>query len=197
MPKWLCWRCLCRHIHLPRLLPRQKCQHSISGKVEHHCHDTTVLRNVLWWERFRLGWHQLWNVSSFFSSSKSVLHSQYDSQCFCGATPNFAQATKVNDSTCSTKCATDPSQSCGATYVMSLLQITNPQTAAAGTQKSTAYTPACMTSPLCSQQICNTSLSLADRVASLVNSLTQEEKILNLVDSSAGSTRLGLPPYEV
>jgi beta-D-xylosidase 4 len=39
-------------------------------------------------------------------------------------------------------------------------------------------------------------LSIAERVDSLVNSLTLEEKILNLVDASAGSARLGLPSYE-
>ena len=37
---------------------------------------------------------------------------------------------------------------------------------------------------------------MAERVASLVESFTLEEKLLNLVDASAGSTRLGLPPYE-
>jgi beta-D-xylosidase 4 len=78
---------------------------------------------------------------------------------------------------------------------MSLYKVNNPQTSNGG-EKSTAYTPACLTSPLCGQQVCNTSLSLADRVKSLVDSFTEEEKILNLVDSSAGSARLGLPPYE-
>jgi beta-D-xylosidase 4 len=75
---------------------------------------------------------------------------------------------------------------------MSLYQILNPQ----GNQTSTAFVPACQTQPLCSHQVCDTSLSIAERVASLVSSLTLEEKILNLVDSSAGSQRLGLPAYE-
>jgi len=101
-------------------------------------------------------------------------------QCFCGVTPNFANANKLDDSKCSQKCATDPSESCGATYIMSLYKINNPEGNAAD-GKSTARVPACLTSPLCGQQVCNTSLSIADRVASLVNSFTQEEKILNLV----------------
>jgi len=63
---------------------------------------------------------------------------------------------------------------------MSLYKINNPEGNAAD-GKSTARVPACLTSPLCGQQVCNTSLSIADRVASLVNSFTQEEKILNLV----------------
>jgi beta-D-xylosidase 4 len=79
---------------------------------------------------------------------------------------------------------------------MSLYQVNNPQGNSSTGGVSSVITPACMTSPLCSQQVCNTSLSITERVASLVNSLTEEEKILNLVDSSAGSARLGLPPYE-
>jgi xylan 1,4-beta-xylosidase len=75
---------------------------------------------------------------------------------------------------------------------MSLLQITDP----AGGGASTEFTPACQTYPLCSHPICDTSLSQSARIASLVSSLTTSEKILNMVDASAGSTRLGLPPYE-
>ena len=99
------------------------------------------------------------------------------SQCFCGVTPNFANANKLDDSKCSQKCATDPAESCGATYIMSLYKINNPEGSAAD-GKSTARVPACLTSPLCGQQVCNTSLSIADRVASLVNSFTQEENCL-------------------
>lgn len=79
---------------------------------------------------------------------------------------------------------------------MSLLQINSPQGNASTGSADTAFIPACQTSPLCSQQICNTSLSITERVTSLVDSFTLEEKILNLVDASAGSSRLGLPPYE-
>lgn len=118
-------------------------------------------------------------------------------KCFCGATPNLQPTNnKLNDSSCSSKCATDPSQSCGATYIMSLLKITNLIGNASTGTANTAFTPACQTSPLCSQQICNTTLSTSQRIQSLVNSLTPQEKILNLVDAAAGSTRLGLPSYE-
>ncbi|GAB7344337.1 hypothetical protein MBLNU457_2201t2 [Dothideomycetes sp. NU457] len=120
----------------------------------------------------------------------------FGTQCFCGQVPNLAGNNKLSDSNCSQKCTTDPSQSCGATYKMSLLQINSPQSNASTGSASTAFTPACQTSPLCSQKICNTSLSITERVNSLINSFTLEEKILNLVDASAGSSRLGLPPYE-
>jgi beta-D-xylosidase 4 len=77
---------------------------------------------------------------------------------------------------------------------MTLLQIDNPEGNA--TIGADLFTPACKTSPLCSRDICDTSLSISERVASLVNDLTLDEKILNLVDASAGSRRIGLPAYE-
>lgn len=75
---------------------------------------------------------------------------------------------------------------------MSLYQISNPQ----GSTTNTGFVPACQTAPLCSHKVCDTSLSITERVKSLVDSLTLEEKILNIVDASAGSTRLGLPSHE-
>jgi beta-D-xylosidase 4 len=77
---------------------------------------------------------------------------------------------------------------------VSLYKIDNPESSN-GIEKSTARTPACCTSPLCGHQVCNTSLSISERVAYLVNSLTEQEKIFNMVDASGGSERLGLPPY--
>ncbi|KAM3080833.1 hypothetical protein ACMFMF_002748 [Clarireedia jacksonii] len=79
---------------------------------------------------------------------------------------------------------------------MSLYQIKNPHGNASEGSSTTAFTPACQTSPLCSHKVCDTSLSTSKRVASLVESMTLEEKILNLVDAAAGSRRLGLPSYE-
>ncbi len=76
---------------------------------------------------------------------------------------------------------------------MSLLQITNPESSSGA---SNAFTPVCETSPLCSKKICDTSLTTSQRIASLINELTLEEKVLNLVDASAGAERIGLPSYE-
>ncbi|KAK0099268.1 hypothetical protein ONS95_006362 [Cadophora gregata] len=61
---------------------------------------------------------------------------------------------------------------------------------------STKFVPICQTSPLSTQPVCNSSLSTTERVASLINSFTTEEKIANLVSTAAGSPHLGLPPYE-
>ena len=59
---------------------------------------------------------------------------------------------------------------------MTLLQIDNAKgNASIGAD---LFTPACRTSPLCSREICDTTLSIAERVASLVNDLTTEEKIV-------------------
>lgn len=77
---------------------------------------------------------------------------------------------------------------------MTLLEINNPQGNA--TIGADLFTPACQTSPLCSREICDNSLSISERVSSLVNDLTLDEKIHNLVDASAGSRRIGLPSYE-
>jgi beta-D-xylosidase 4 len=74
---------------------------------------------------------------------------------------------------------------------MSLYKIANSQE----NVTNIGFVPACQTQPLGSHRVCDTSLSIADRVNSLVNSLTLEEKILNVVDASAGSARLGLPPH--
>ncbi|KAJ5820055.1 glycoside hydrolase superfamily [Penicillium riverlandense] len=111
---------------------------------------------------------------------------EFGTQCFCGTSPDFSSASKTNDSSCNSKCATEPSSSCGGTYIL------NPQ----GDSTNTAFVPACQTQPLCSHQVCDTSKSIAERVSSLVDSMTLEEKILNVVDASAGSVRLGLPSYE-
>ncbi|RAQ51277.1 exo-1 [Aspergillus flavus] len=117
---------------------------------------------------------------------------EFGTQCFCGSEPDFSLATKTNETSCNSQCATEPSSACGGNYVMSLYKISNPQ----GGGVNTKFVPACQTQPLCSHPVCDTSLSIAERVDSLVKSLTLEEKILNLVDASAGSTRLGLPSYE-
>lgn len=116
------------------------------------------------------------------------------STCYCGTTPNFDNASKANDTQCSSKCPADPSFACGSYNSVSLYKIDNPESSNE-IEKSTTRTPACYTSPLCGHQVCNTSLSISERVASLVNSLTEQEKIFNMVDASGGSERLGLPPY--
>jgi beta-D-xylosidase 4 len=78
----------------------------------------------------------------------------------------------------------------------SLYQVTNPQGDASNQTSIPATPPACKTNPLCSHPVCDTSKSIADRVAALVSSFTPEEKIRNLIDASAGSSRLGLPSHE-
>jgi len=118
----------------------------------------------------------------------------FGTQCFCGPEPNFDNANKIADEDCS-PCFTDPSVLCGGGYLQSLLQIGNPQEVGDGSSAN-AFVPACQLSPLCSTSVCDTSLSISDRVNALINELTTEEKILNVVDATAGAERIGLPPYE-
>ncbi|KAJ5483095.1 exo-1-4-beta-xylosidase bxlB [Penicillium diatomitis] len=117
---------------------------------------------------------------------------EFGKQCFCDTEPNLSGATLTKDTACNSACALEPSSSCGGTYIMSLYQISNPR----GGSPDTRFVPACQRNPLSRHPVCNTTLSIAERVKSLVDSLTEEEKILNVVDASAGSSRLGLPSHE-
>jgi beta-D-xylosidase 4 len=54
----------------------------------------------------------------------------------------------------------------------------------------------CLTSPLCENGICDTSLSIEARAAALVDAMTLEEKVANVQNTASGSPRLGLPSYQ-
>lgn len=58
------------------------------------------------------------------------------------------------------------------------------------------FRAACTWYPLCASDVCNTSLGISERVAALLKSMTLQEKVNNLIDSAAGSVRLGLQAYE-
>ncbi|KAK8085654.1 hypothetical protein PG997_006925 [Apiospora hydei] len=120
----------------------------------------------------------------------------FGTQCFCGSTPDYSRATNTSDGACSSKCAIEPSLYCGGQYTNSLYKITNPQGEPSDGTNSSPNPPACQTNPLCSHAVCDTSKSISERVAALVNDFNQQEKILNLIDASAGSARLGLPAHE-
>ncbi|KAK7943497.1 glycoside hydrolase family 3 protein [Apiospora aurea] len=133
----------------------------------------------------------------------------FGTQCFCGSTPDYSRATNTSDDACSSKCAIQPSLYCGgqytnslqdASYLMgfrnSLYKITNPKGEPSDGTNSSPNPPACQINPLCSHAVCDTSKSISERVAALVNDFSPQEKILNLIDASAGSARLGLPAHE-
>ncbi|KAK8880292.1 glycoside hydrolase [Apiospora arundinis] len=120
----------------------------------------------------------------------------FGTQCFCGSTPDYSRATNTSDAACSSKCAIEPSLFCGGQYTNSLYQITNPKGEPSDGTNSSPNPPACQTNTLCSHAICDTSKSISERVAALVKDFTLQEKILNLIDASAGSERLGLPAHE-
>ncbi|KAH7400311.1 glycoside hydrolase superfamily [Cadophora sp. MPI-SDFR-AT-0126] len=89
------------------------------------------------------------------------------------------------------------------TWISSPINLTNSNPSCPNTTSRAPYDslrsgfmPACQRSPLCAHTVCDTSLGIKQRVASLVNSFSLEEKISNLVSTSTGSTRLGLPSYE-
>ncbi|GFG15843.1 probable exo-1,4-beta-xylosidase bxlB [Aspergillus lentulus] len=57
--------------------------------------------------------------------------------------------------------------------------------------------PDCDRGPLLltENDVCNPQMSPSDRAAALVNSMNITEKLGNLIEASAGSSRLGIPPY--
>lgn len=56
--------------------------------------------------------------------------------------------------------------------------------------------PDCTRDPLCSNNVCDESISAQERAAALVAELTIWEKLDNLVNEAPGVPRLGIPPYE-
>ncbi|KAI1336942.1 glycoside hydrolase family 3 protein [Xylariaceae sp. FL0016] len=56
--------------------------------------------------------------------------------------------------------------------------------------------PDCVNGPLASNDVCNTGLSISDRVKGLVAALETDEKFSLLINTSPGVERLGLPSYE-
>ncbi|KAL2148598.1 hypothetical protein VTH82DRAFT_2152 [Thermothelomyces myriococcoides] len=55
--------------------------------------------------------------------------------------------------------------------------------------------PDCTKPPLSEIKVCDRSLSDAERATALVEALTEEEKLQNLVSKSLGAPRIGLPAY--
>ncbi|KAI5866490.1 glycoside hydrolase family 3 protein [Durotheca rogersii] len=56
--------------------------------------------------------------------------------------------------------------------------------------------PDCISGPLSSNNVCNATLSIGERVQALVSALETKEKFKLLGSSSPGAERLGLPSYE-
>lgn len=56
--------------------------------------------------------------------------------------------------------------------------------------------PDCTREPLRSNDVCDTSRSIAERAAAVVEQLTLDEKAANLASSASGSARIGLPAYQ-
>jgi len=76
-------------------------------------------------------------------------------------------------------------------YSIDIYRINNPQ---AG--KGNDIFADCTRDPLCSNPVCDPSLSVRERAAGLVKVLNVEEKLDTLVDKTPGVPRLGIWPYE-
>lgn len=112
-------------------------------------------------------------------------------QCFCGHSIE-STAVKADDSQCSTPCPADSSQTCGGGNMINIYSVTNPS----ANPPLTPSFPDCTRDPLCSNDICDTTLSMAERAAAIVQPMTLDEKVANVGSSASGSARLGLPAYQ-
>ncbi|KAG9853772.1 glycoside hydrolase, partial [Aureobasidium melanogenum] len=115
-------------------------------------------------------------------------------QCYCGGQPDGGAVT--GNANCSTyTCSGDESQKCGGQYFLQLYKVTNPLPVEK-VDGDVKRQPLCHTSPLCEHTVCDTSLPIADRIASLLLEMTLDEKIANTVNAADGVGRLGLPGYD-
>ncbi|KAG6008116.1 hypothetical protein E4U21_004998 [Claviceps maximensis] len=119
-----------------------------------------------------------------FSGLKNGIH------CYCGHQIE-KYAVKANEASCNATCPGDASKKCGDTTMINIYQIDNP--GEKGQHKPGG--PDCSREPLCSNKICDGSLSMTDRARGLVDAMTLDEKISNIGDRAAGVSRLGLPHY--
>lgn len=58
-----------------------------------------------------------------------------------------------------------------------------------------SHFPSCKREPLCSNPICDTSLTAKERATGLISLFNITEKLGNMVDAAAGAPRLGINPY--
>ncbi|KAK6200670.1 hypothetical protein LQW54_009631 [Pestalotiopsis sp. IQ-011] len=112
---------------------------------------------------------------------------EYTSQCFCGNSIGNEQA---DESSCSSPCPGDAPATCGQAYFVNVWEVTNPVDGGVST-----YFPDRTRDPLCSNAVCDTSLSTQERASALVANLTIDEKLANLVEEAPGVPRLGIMPY--
>ncbi|VUC25017.1 unnamed protein product [Clonostachys rosea] len=114
---------------------------------------------------------------------------EYGRECYCG---NEIKNEKATESSCGTKCSGDANQICGGTYFISIWNIENPLESG----EYPIHFPDCNREPLCSNAVCDPSLSPKERATALLSLWTVEEKITNLVEDAAGVPRLGIKPYQ-
>ncbi|KAJ4165224.1 hypothetical protein LMH87_006865 [Akanthomyces muscarius] len=116
---------------------------------------------------------------------------EFSIQCFCGYKIE-STSVKADESQCNADCPADPSKKCGGGNMINIYKISNPSL---NPPLSPSF-PDCTRDPLCSNDVCDMSKSIADRAAAVVKVLTLDEKATNLASSASGSARIGLPAYQ-
>ncbi|KAI9146875.1 putative exo-1,4-beta-xylosidase bxlB [Paramyrothecium foliicola] len=115
---------------------------------------------------------------------------EYTNQCFCGDELDPISQ-KTDESACGRTCPGNSTEKCGDSYKMNLYLINN-----AVDREGPGTFPDCNRDPLCSNPVCDTSLSPKERATGLINAFTIDEKLANRVNGAAGALRLGLLPYQ-
>ncbi|KAL7783416.1 glycoside hydrolase family 3 protein [Trichoderma ceciliae] len=113
-------------------------------------------------------------------------------QCFCGHAILPPGGSPIPESSCNYGCEGNSTLMCGGYWTINIYEVDNPFNSSI----IPLGLPDCTTDPLCSNPICNTSLSVKQRVDGLISGMTLAEKASNLLNSAPGVARLGLPGYE-
>nr|XP_036589922.1 glycoside hydrolase family 3 protein [Colletotrichum truncatum]KAF6801927.1 glycoside hydrolase family 3 protein [Colletotrichum truncatum] len=118
-----------------------------------------------------------------------------NSLCVCGNEVNpDAMQTVDTESVCdeTESACVELKIPCYGDNLIEVYEISNPL----NDLKASNNFPDCNREPLCSNDVCNESLSDKERATALVSELTIWEKLDNLVNEAPGIPRLGVPPYE-
>jgi beta-D-xylosidase 4 len=113
---------------------------------------------------------------------------EYGYECYCG--DRISNEKAPSEGSCSTKCPGDSSETCGGSYLINIWNVEN----VLEDGESSKF-PNCNREPLCSNAICDTSLSAKERAEGLISLWTIDEKLANMIDEAAGAPRLGINRY--
>jgi beta-D-xylosidase 4 len=115
---------------------------------------------------------------------------EFGRQCFCGNQINTS-GSKVAESQCNTACPGNSTATCGGANRIGIWSVAN-----AANAPDVPLFPDCTREPLCSNAVCDTSLSVQERAEGIVSLFSVSEKMNNYINTAEGVPRLGLRSYQ-